>query len=373
MRLLYLLLAFFLTASLANADISNARIKAYNEAVNAGSDLDAIVSASVELAEAAIENPDDENASLLAFEAAWMLCQTGNCGKGAKAAQFAADQPATAEGVYPSLQTRELLSSFITWKTDDTKANRETLVSKLANLNAEDVSQISVTAHREHFLYCASKGAWRDAEKAAAAAAMHTSSFKSDLFDEYAFAELTRITSAFSVRKDVALFEDINQLKLDIDTTLREIRNTNPEATPETLDTLGHRTTAWEGAIGSYFYSVGLERKIEPIKEKFSTLRAETPSEADQCPGGFDRPPRIRYPESAAATGRVGSVVAGLTIKNGEPVDIKILAAVPEKTFDREVIRALKSLKWELSEEADPSKCTPDRENIVYPFVFSLN
>jgi len=344
--LFYIIIALSVCTPFAYADISNDKVIAYNEAVNAGADLDAIIKASTELAEEAIENADDERATLLAFEAAWMLCQTGNCQQGAKAAQFAASLPALAKGDYPSLETREVL-----------------LIP---------VSQISIQAHREHFLYCSSKGAWRDAAKAAAAAADHAAVFKNELFDEYAFAELTRISSSFNSKQEIELYEDISQLEVDIKETLKALRAARPDANTDIIDTLGYKASAWKGAIGAYFDSIGRQVAIKRIDETFAALNTEEANEAELCPGSFDKPPRVVYPEGAAVRGRVGSVIAGFSVKNGKPVDIKILAAVPEKVFDQTVIESIEPLTWSLAEDADPSNCTPDRENIIFPFVFQF-
>jgi len=302
--LFYIIIALSVCTPFAYADISNDKVIAYNEAVNAGADLDAIIKASTELAEEAIENADDERATLLAFEAAWMLCQTGNCQQGAKAAQFAASLPALAKGDYPSLETREVLTSYITWKDNDSKANRETLVAKLAQLDADDVSQISIQAHREHFLYCSSKGAWRDAAKAAAAAADHAAVFKNELFDEYAFAELTRISSSFNSKQEIELYEDISQLEVDIKETLKALRAARPDANTDIIDTLGYKASAWKGAIGAYFDSIGRQVAIKRIDETFAALNTEEANEAELCPGSFDKPPRVVYPEGAAVGAR---------------------------------------------------------------------
>jgi len=377
MRTLFILAICIYLAGLANADISNAKIKAYNEAVNAGSDLDAIMSASIDLAVEAINNPDDESASLLAFEAAWMLCQTGNCDKGAKAAAFSASQPEGPVGAYPSLNTRKVLASYITWKSDDSKTNRNKLVSSLASLTSEDVSQISVTAHREHFLYCTSKGAWQDAAKAAAAAADHTSAFKNELFDEYAFAELTRITSDFNSRKRIEHYESITQLERDLNTTLKTLEETQPDANTAILETLSYRTQAWKGAIGAYFVTTDKERTVKRIDAKFAAVEgSETdtlPRETDFCQGGFDSPPRVEYPESAAEDGRIGSLIVGFTVDHGETKNVRVLAAVPENIFDKEAIKAIDELTWSPAPSIDTSKCSLVHENLVYPIIFTLD
>ena len=213
----------------------------------------------------------------------------------------------------------------------------------------------------------------KTAAKAAAAAADHASAFKNELFDEYAFAELTRITSDFNSRRKIEHYESIYQLQEDIAATLKTRGETHPDANTKTLESLNHRTQAWKGAIGAYFDSTGKERATKRIDETFAALNTDDTSEAELYPGGFDKLPRVEYPEGAAVNGRVGSVIAGFSVKNGKPVDIKVVAAVPEKVFDQAVIKAIEPLTWSLGEDVDPSICTPNRENIVYPFIFNIN
>lgn len=356
----------------AAADISNEKIRDYNEAVAAATDMDRIMAAALALAEDAMDNPGNETATLLAFEAAWTLCQIGQCDKAGDAAKFASTQTAIPDDGYPSEGTRQVLNSYIDWKTDASNANRNKLAKSLANLEQDDVTQISLAAHREHYQYCTSKGAWRDAAKAAAAAARHTERLKSDIFEDYAMAEYTRISSEFNASQTSRTYEDAIVLRQEVDARIKELHAANPEASIDFLQQLSYEVNAWEGMANAYLVSTGKDRQVRRIREKFPDIDAEPEDTSDFCQGNFDAPPYVTYPQSAAASGRIGSLLVGFTIDNGRTRDVEVLAAVPKGVFDEEAIRAISELTWSPAEGVDITQCSMVRENVVYPLIFSL-
>ena len=68
MRAIFVSLICLTLAGPANADISNQTIRAYNQALEAGTDAPAIEAASLNLIDEAISSPDNEVSGLLAFE-----------------------------------------------------------------------------------------------------------------------------------------------------------------------------------------------------------------------------------------------------------------------------------------------------------------
>ena len=94
--------AIVLLAQAAWAQVSQDAIRAYNTALTSPSDRGAIITASEALMTEAIANPGEPDAALFAFEAAWTLCQIGECAHGRKGAEFAASLPATPDA-HPSL------------------------------------------------------------------------------------------------------------------------------------------------------------------------------------------------------------------------------------------------------------------------------
>lgn len=373
MRFFLITLALLLFAPVSFADISDAAIDNYNKALTEATRAEEISSAAQALASEALASPDDEMSTLLAFEAAWTLCQIGQCKEGLPAANFAAARTAKSADEYPSQETRTVLARYMAWKLDDSNENRKDLASALSTLKAGDVSQVTLAAHRGHYLYCTQKGAWRDAAKAAAAAAQHSAAIKSDIFDEYALAELTRITAEFQLNKTAQVYSDIVDLEDEVDTRLHEIRQANPKAENQTLTSIRYKTIALSGAINAYLSSTGNTQSIKRIHRNRPARAPVEQPDPNFCEGSIVKPPRPSYPQKALDDGIIGSLVIGFTIDQGKPKDIQVLAAIPQGVFEKEAIRAMEEIKWAPKEGIDTSTCSMVQEGFVYPMVFSIS
>lgn len=383
MRIKIFVLAILLTVcGSANADISSAKIKAYNDALLSASSATDIRQASEALGAEAIANPDDESATLLAFEAAWTLCRIGACDKAAEAAAFAAGQPTTDPAAYPTPETRAVLSSFITWNSDPTNRHRKSLSDALDQLAENDITNVSIAAHKAHYDYCTAKEKWGDALKAATAAAAHLETAQDEIFVEFADARLTQHAASFNKSQNAKSYEGMVALERDINTRLAGLDDNDETAAQ--LQQIGHQAMAWRGAISAYLRSTGSTRKVDTINAKYEAPAddgAETaPAAANSedglpfCGGGFIRAPTVSYPEGAARAGIVGSLVMGLSLnEDGRPTDVEVLASVPTGIFDEAAVRAIELLEWAPAEGTDLASCRLARENIVYPFVFRLD
>jgi len=359
MRAIFVSLICLTLAGPANADISNQTIRAYNQALEAGTDAPAIEAASLNLIDEAISSPDNEVSGLLAFESAWTLCRIGLCPKALEAARFAQSQPVRPNGTDPSLEMRTVLTSFIEWKIDDSKENREQLVYHLASLETGDVSMVSMTAHKEHYTYCANKGAWRDARQAAEAAVEHTVPYKEELFNEYAQAELIRIAAAFNTRPKIDHYKSMLSLEREIETVIIEQTAETNLSDEHPLSSLNHRISAWAGGISAYLLSTNKRRQVQATNAEFPPNPALTVDTSDFCPGAFDAPPRLE-------------LIMGFDVKNGKTTNVRVLAAVPAGVFDKEGIRAITALTWSPEEGADTSQCSMVRRNLIYPISFVI-
>ena len=373
MRFQLLVLAGLTFIGTAAAQISNETIQAYNVAMQAG-DKDMIIPAAEALAREAVANPEHDIAQATAFEAAWMLCLVNACTNAAEAATFAAATPPDNEDAYPSAELRNVLASYVAWQENDSRGNRREMSAHLSELSADDISLVSITIHREHFLYYTQKGAWRDAERAAKAAADHSAAVKDEVFEDYALAALTGIAAAFNGGPKIEQYRDIQALRQEISAVRAELYNTSPDTTNAFLDKIGYRSDAWEGALQAYFNSEGRRRKVKQIQDEFDlddTLVQEDTS--DLCAGDFDGPPRIAYPSRALDRLQYGSIIVGFDLNNGKTENVQVLAAVPEGVFDDAAKRAVENLTWSPAEGIDPSSCSMKRENIIYPFVFAIS
>ncbi|HBJ91462.1 MAG TPA: hypothetical protein DDZ43_01165, partial [Hyphomonadaceae bacterium] len=98
MRFALAALAVGALAPVANAQLSNDALGAFNTAVQSG-DNGAIISASTALMDNAIANPSDPNATVAAYEAALKLCERQACESALRGAEFTTRQPDT--GAHP--------------------------------------------------------------------------------------------------------------------------------------------------------------------------------------------------------------------------------------------------------------------------------
>lgn len=357
----------------AFADISGETIANYNKAVTEAASAEDIAEAAAALAGEAIASPEDDMSGLLAFEAAWTLCQIGQCDRGYEAAKFSAAQELKSPDAYPSAETRLVLERFISWKQEDSKTTREGLTAALSTLTEGDVSMVSLAAHQANYLHLTQRQEWNGAAQAAGAAALHMAPIKDEIFQEYALAELTRITSQFQSDKDIDTYGDILDLEEELFQRIQSEAEATPERKNETLSKIWHQTSAWEGAIESFFNSTGEESSTKRIfADRPRKERVVIPN-PDYCEGRIVKPPQLTFPEEALRQGIIGSLIIGFTIDHGKPKDVEVLAAVPQGVFEKEAIRAMKKIRWEPKEGIDTSKCSMVQENYVYPLRFLID
>ena len=245
------------------------------------------------------------------------------------------------------------------------------------------MSSVSIAAHRDHYLYCASKGQWGDATKAADAAIAHLSAVQGEVFSEYATARMVSLTSGFNRRQSITHYEGMLDLKNEIDGEIDRLKASDADSAANALIPLSHLALAWDGAMSAYLTSSGEGDEVDRAKSVAEA--AYTPVEPEEgleerpggvpfCGGGFEEPPRLRYPSTELRRGIVGSIVMGFGLDaNGRPTDLQILASVPDNTFDDVALKAMDNLQWVAPEGTDASTCTLERKNIVFPFVFSID
>ena len=117
-------------AQTAQAQISADSLTAFNQAVETG-DAAAIETASTNLMNDAIANPDDPDALIAAYEAALKLCDI-DCEAALPGAEFALGFPAT--GQHPIMVERELLAAFADFSRRSTGSTRARLETALTNM-----------------------------------------------------------------------------------------------------------------------------------------------------------------------------------------------------------------------------------------------
>lgn len=361
----------FLFALPALPQVPNEVIAAYNQALRGG-DRGAMEDAASALAAAAIEHPADPSAGLMAFEAAWALCRLGSCETGASAAEFSLNQ-AQATGEGPSLQTRNLLLKYSLWKKRDTRQSRAALDEALQGLPLGDVSPVSVFAYRDYYSHQSRAEKWRDAERISLAAAEHMQGFEAELLEEIVFAELVGIAAGVNQDQTLDQLERIISLRNRIGAARRDFQERDADV-PDALVQLDYQAQAWEGAIGAVLRTRGEKDAVDEVLGRRSAgLPGADNWDDGLCKGTFSFEPKLEYPRRAARRGEVGSIIVGLSLVEGVPKDVKILAAVPAGVFEQSVVDILEKWRWIPNEDADLTSCSLSRDDIVFPFVFSLD
>lgn len=377
----------FAMAQTACGQISDETVLAYNQTLADGSDANTIKTAALALADTAIANPEDEQATLLAFEAGVTLCRIGACEASKPAATFVVNQPVISAEEFPTGPSRQVLLQYVNWKSDPTERRRKTLTGALETLAAEDISIISIMAHRDNYEYCTQKGAWGDASRAATAAFEHFEAAQNEIYYDYASAKVTAYAASFNMRQSLDLYEPMARLERDISQRATGLEASAREQEVKRLRQVEYLAMAWKGAMGAYLTSSGKGRAVGKIDERLrqeadedeetQSSPAEDAALSGELPFCEEEPkelPSIRYPSRAANRGIVGSLVMGFDLNaEGRPENIEVLAAVPLNAFDEVSIEAIAGLQWERAEGVAPETCRLSRENVVYPFVFTLN
>lgn len=140
-----------------------------------------------------------------------------------------------------------------------------------------------------------------------------------------------------------------------------------------------YQAYAWRLAMNSYFQSTG-ERSTLKAKAAESYVERETRQLAEAhsakrdpklpaCTGRMVKPPKPWYPKSAARAGYVGAVVVGFEINDGRVENSRILASVPDGTFETAVLESMKSVRWAYDAKQDVPDCRRST-NAIYPFNF---
>jgi len=142
------------------------------------------------------------------------------------------------------------------------------------------------------------------------------------------------------------------------------------------------KAEAWTGAVESYMSSSysqigsvistavkprGLARPDSlPVAEDAATAAIPV------CDGKFDGP-SIKYPESRALEGLVGSVIFRMeTAADGKVTRTEILSAVPLDTFGDRVLDAVKDWRYKASKSSTGNSCRLSSRNHIHHVQFVI-
>lgn len=358
------------SAFTASADLPPELIKSYNSAIGT-QDTAKIVSAAEALAAAAVADPTAPDAALIAFETASQLCLRGACARAADAARLAAS--GTGADLPPASE-RALLAAYAAWSAAPGSETLVALDGALSVIAAEPPTLISVNAFGARYVAEAKSGSPKSLSREARRAADHFRPAR-DLVPQYwATAELTALTTEFNSSKDTETLIPLRELEY----WLYDKRISGEDAAPEWMSDLYFKSMAWAQTVKNYGdMGHGSDRVLREAAELESARKVRgSCSGVDVecpplCPGDFERALDPEYPSSAVSRGYFGTVVIGVSIEDEEVVNARVLAAVPDNTFEEAALKSLAGAKWKYKPDP-PAGCQRKEDLMLVPFAFVI-
>lgn len=367
----------------AHAEVSTAIVQAYNQALETKKLTDISRTAET-LASEATKNADDPQAVLFAFEAAWTLCNIGQCEKALSAAKFSIDQPDT--GAHPVMADRNLLLAFASWSVEPNKAARADLDKALDAMDGVEPSLLSIRAFNDRYRVD-TKGSDRDTLKRTARAAREHMEQIADLVpDQLAVANFIEAQAAWG-----GPIRSTDQMRMEhAKWQLAVLMADDNYKSASGIADLRWQAEAWTTAMRSY--AIAVQRARGPNKITAGKFPGMTPDEAREIATQYaprlaklskkDEPPICRgalneQPDRAPrgrdqVTGYVGSVIIGMDVRDGELQNVRVLAAVPDDRYTQFALDAVKDLHWKKSDDQPDENCRESFDDFTVPFNFTF-
>jgi TonB family protein len=355
----------------ASAQLTVETVDTYNAALIT-KDAAVIKPAALSLASAAVNDADNPEAGLFAYEAAWTLCRIDACKEALPFAQAAEALP----GAPPHAG---LLAIYAAWKAAPEKASAKVLDAALEAAATSKPSGLSVAAYRARYNDQLAKRDYRGSERVARAAALHLRDAGAAFLPIRFEARLVEISSRFNYYPRIESAREMLALVGELDM----VCHTDPAAEEKWAEARYWQAYAWMLTMNAFFASE--DKPVLSEAEQSAVLDAEPPAatqkvapvadepeEPDICPGEFIQRPQIRYPSSAAAAGKFGSVILRVMVTDGKVSDVDVLASVPFDGFRDEVVQTVTKWRWAQTPGPAPSGCRPNNGGLIVPVIFEI-
>lgn len=363
------LTACFLLSAPAQAAMPVETIRNFNLALE-GDDPSAVIQSAEALIAAAVANPDDPNARGAAFEAGTQLCVREACARAIAAAPLMAGEG--TEEVSAALAN--LLVAYAEWSGAQTARNTAALKLALEKVGPESPTLLTISAFDRFQLERFKEGKLSEIRWAAEQAAAHYKPFWSVIPENWGTAELAAAAAQFNETKS----DDVLDRFAKLEVAMYPFKLAGLKERPA-IERIYYQAYAWRLALDSYFQSTDeratlkakaadayVDQEARRLAEEYYATREQKPP---GCTGRMVKPPKPEFPKSAAKAGYVGAVIVGFEINDGRVENSRILASVPDGTFETAVLESMKTIRWEYDATQEVADCRRSTD-AIYPFNF---
>lgn len=239
------------------------------------------------------------------------------------------------------------------------------------------VDNITVLAAQLAYTADWQSSSWIHARHSAALAADLLSRAGRPLLAERRRARMTAVAAAFMETKKRASYNDMTQLYNGLSS---DIEHSSGAPDLAQLRQLGWQALAWVSAMQAYFESYYVQTGSHVNLDIDPSALSEPPVQArvaasetrakPRCPGYLYHPP-LHIPYEKAFRGMVGAVVLrGDFNDKGYFEHPEVLASAPTGTFNRRVLDASPTFRWQAKQGVDTTQCTLSVDPAIVTALF---
>ncbi|MEZ6000015.1 hypothetical protein [Hyphomonas sp.] len=362
--------AIFMLTLPASANMPGGSVSTFNQALQTG-DAEIIVDAAKQFGATAIAHPEDEQAPIAAFEAGNQLCLWGACADAVPMADFLQER----EGELPvSREQVDILSAFSKWSASEKDKAADAAFGEMLKARvASRPSALSLVAYETYTAAAVDARQWRKVRTRARLAAQHVETARDAVPKRWANLALMAVKEDYNQARSVSVLAEVAEIEKWL------YQKLYVEGAGD-LEGVYYTASAWRMAMHVSFRgsSKRVYARAEEIDKDVRKFQKDIEDSGQNgtpplCSGHEAVLPSPTYPENAAHKGYVGAVLIGIDFVNGELVNYRILAAVPDGEFEQVSLEGMETLKWEWDEEQEYPGCRKTSSRpYVYPLVYAI-
>jgi TonB family protein len=285
----------------------------------------------------------------------------------------------------------QVLVDLIAWKSQPDAGGSKALLDTLDARVAADATAdaISIQTARELLSDAWTRGAWRDADRAAGLLARLAGRAGAASLPLQRQAEVQQIALRFMVDRSERQSEAMIDLHERIVT---DIERAGDAASRDRLRSVRYQALAWSRAIDAYLDSApqpGSKMTRTPAdaaQRPPSLPRAlREPRAADlqgpsavpvlsRCRGGMNGVPKPQYPRDERYRGIVGAVVVSVVLdEDGRVQQPRVLASAPSDAFDSNVLQTVAQWRFMVAADEDRTRCRVADDAYIIIATFRLH